>query len=407
MNLLLDDIMIETDVLVVGAGPAGSTAAKHAALNGANVILIDKKSEIGTPKRCAGGVYESGLKWLGIEPDPRWIAQVIVGGSIFAPDGTTLSVDDEVLPEKGYVLERKVFDKFMAMDAARAGAKIMIKTLATDLRKEETDDGNYYILTCERFGKEFEIKTRIIIAADGPESHIARWTGMTKSIKSKDLMSGAQYEMCNVKCDRNDLIELHMGKFAKGGYAWIFPKGGDIANVGIGISSAHKDKSAIEYLNDFIKSYPPLKDAKAVELNVGGIPIGGLIDNISGDNFLACGDAAGQVDSVTGGGLILGMLGGMCAGKVAGEAISEKDYSANKLKDYDKLFDEKSFGAMHKLDVGRELLDSFTDEDFNNLIQALCELDFTDVGVKDFIKVLFKLSPKLALKFTKLFKIVL
>lgn len=62
---------------------------------------------------------------------------------------------------------------------------------------------------------------------------------------------------------------------------------------------------------------------------------------------------------------------------------------------------------MHKLDVGRELLDSFTDEDFNNLIQALCELDFTDVGVKDFIKVLFKLSPKLALKFIKLFKIVL
>ena len=63
-------IMMETDVLVIGAGPAGSAAAKHAALGGASVILIDKKSEIGTPKRCAEGIYDHGLKWLEIEPNP-------------------------------------------------------------------------------------------------------------------------------------------------------------------------------------------------------------------------------------------------------------------------------------------------------------------------------------------------
>ena len=90
MNLFEDVIMIETDVLVVGAGPAGSMAAKHAALGGADVILIDKKSEIGTPKRCAEGVYESGLRWLEIEPDPAWIAQRINGGVIVAPNGTRL-----------------------------------------------------------------------------------------------------------------------------------------------------------------------------------------------------------------------------------------------------------------------------------------------------------------------------
>ena len=101
MNFVEDVIMIETDVLVVGAGPAGSMAAKHAALGGADVILIDKKSEIGTPKRCAEGVYESGLRWLEIEPDSAWIAQRINGGVIVAPNGTRLVLDETILPEKG------------------------------------------------------------------------------------------------------------------------------------------------------------------------------------------------------------------------------------------------------------------------------------------------------------------
>ena len=74
-------IMMETDVLVIGAGPAGSAAAKHAALGGASVILIDKKSEIGTPKRCAEGIYDHGLKWLEIEPDAQWAVQRINGGT--------------------------------------------------------------------------------------------------------------------------------------------------------------------------------------------------------------------------------------------------------------------------------------------------------------------------------------
>ena len=110
--------MIECDVVVVGAGPAGSTAAKHAALGGADVILIDKKSEIGTPKRCAEGIYNLGLEWLGIEPNPRWIAQRINGGILHAYDGSSIQLDETILPEHGYVLERKVFDKHMAMDAA-------------------------------------------------------------------------------------------------------------------------------------------------------------------------------------------------------------------------------------------------------------------------------------------------
>ena len=397
--------MMETDVLVIGAGPAGSAAAKHAALGGASVILIDKKSEIGTPKRCAEGIYDHGLKWLEIEVDSQWAVQRINGGTIIAPDKTRLTLDETILPEKGYIIERKVFDKYMAMDAARAGAKIMVKTLAKSVMKDQDSEGSFYIVECEQMGDLIEIKARIVIAADGPESRIAKAFGINSTTKPKHMMSGVQYEMVGVNCERMDLIELHLGAFAGGGYAWVFPKGDDIANVGIAISST-SEKPAIEYLNEFIESYPPLNNAKAVELNVGGDPIGGLIDRIYADNFLVCGDAAGQVDPITGGGIILGMLGGKTAGQVAARVVRDKDYSAERLREYDILYDEYTQGAIPKLAIARDVYLSLSDEDLNKIIHAFEGFDYKNMGVSDILKVFLKISPRLALKFSKLFKMV-
>ena len=407
MNFVEDVIMIETDVLVVGAGPAGSMAAKHAALGGADVILIDKKSEIGTPKRCAEGVYESGLRWLEIEPDSAWIAQRINGGVIVAPNGTRLVLDETILPEKGYVLERKIFDKHMAMDAGRAGSKIMVKTLFKSLRRESDENGEFFIVDCQRMDKSFQIKARIVIAADGPESHVARKAGINTATKPADMMSGVQYEMVGVHCERMDLIELHMGSFAGGGYAWIFPKGDDIANVGIGINDHKGGKAPIEYLNEFIEHSPLLDDAQAVELNVGGDPVGGLIENLYGDNILVCGDAAGQVDQVTGGGIILGMLGGRAAGIAAANAVRDNDCSKERLKEYEALYDEATFKAMPKIAVIKDLIDSFSDDDLNEIIEYFAALDLKGLSRSDAIKLFFKLSPRLTIKFRKLFKLIL
>ena len=397
--------MIETDILVIGAGPAGSAAAKHAALGGADVILIDKKSEIGTPKRCAEGIYDHGLKWLGIEPNPQWAVQRINGGVLVAPDKTRLTLDETILPEKGYIIERKVFDKYMAMDAARAGAKIMVKTLAKAILRDEDSNGSFYLVDCEQMGEIIEIKAKIVIAADGPESKIAKAVGINSTSNPQDMMSGIQYEMVGVNCERMDLVELHLGAFADGGYAWIFPKGEDIANVGI-VIPANTKRPAIDYLNDFISSYPPLNNAKAVELNVGGDPIGGMFEQIYADNFMVCGDAARQVDPITGGGIILGMLGGMTAGKVAAKAIKDKDYSKERLKEYYIEYDKITQGAIPKLKMAHEVYLSFSDDDLNQIIHAFVGLDYKNMVPKDIIKVLLKISPRIALKFTKLLKVI-
>ncbi len=192
--------MIKTDVLVIGSGPAGSSAAKHAALGGAKVIVIDKKSEIGAPKRCAEGVSKAGLADLGIEPNVRWVTKELDGVRLVSPNGTDvwLTSDEIELPEAGYILERKVFDKYMAMDAARAGAEIKIKTLAHGMRKE----GDAYVVTCEHMGELFEIKANIIIAADGPESRVARWAGLRTATKATNMESGIQFEMVGVEMEK-------------------------------------------------------------------------------------------------------------------------------------------------------------------------------------------------------------
>ena len=100
---------IETDVLVIGAGPAGSSTAKHAAKNGVDTILIDKKSELGAPKRCGEGVSEEGLNRLGIKLNSKWITKKLNGARLISPDGTDVWMGNNhvKISEADYILERK------------------------------------------------------------------------------------------------------------------------------------------------------------------------------------------------------------------------------------------------------------------------------------------------------------
>ncbi|EKQ50653.1 MAG: flavin-dependent dehydrogenase [Methanobacterium sp. Maddingley MBC34] len=393
--------MMETDILVIGAGPAGSTAAKHAAIGGANVIVIDKKSEIGTPKRCAEGVSKDGLKKLGIELSPRWIAKEATGVRMVSPNGTAVNLtEDKVkLPEAGYILERKIFDKHMAMDAGRAGAKIMVKTLATGLRREE----DQVMVTVENMGEELEIKAKIVIAADGPESRVGRWAGIKTALKPKNMESCAQFEMAGVQMAEPDCIEFHFGSVAPGGYAWIFPKGDDIANVGLGVLTTITDKSAYEHLLEFVESNPATKNAQPVELNIGGDPVGGLLKKMVADNVLVTGDAASMVNPLTGGGIISGMLGGRIAGQVAAQAVADGDYSHKNLKVYEKLCEDELGESFKKYLKAKEYLLSLSDEELDEIAEVFKDSDFETINTAEMVRKLVKISPKALLKLGKLF----
>ncbi len=393
--------LIETDVLVIGAGPAGSSTAKHAALNGANVILMDKKSEIGAPKRCAEGVSKEGLKKLGIEPSSRWVTKELSGVRLVSPDGTDVWLNDDrvKLPEAGYILERKVFDKFMAMDAARAGAKIMIKTLARGMRK----DYDCYIVSCERMGEDFEIKAKIIVGADGPESRVGRWGGLKTAIKPKNMESGIQFEMAGVEMEDPDCIEFYFGSVAPGGYAWIFPKGDDIANVGLGIVSTETDKTAYEHLVEFVAKCPATQNAQAVELNIGGDPVGGMLKTLVTDNLMIVGDAAGHVNPLTGGGIITALEAGMYAGEVAAAAVKDGDYSEKRLFGYQEKCEIEIGNSFDKYLKTKDYLLSLSDSDLDSIAAAFQDVEFDAINTSELIKLLIKVSPKALLKLGKLF----
>jgi digeranylgeranylglycerophospholipid reductase len=394
-------MLIETDVLVIGAGPAGSSAAKHAALNGANVILIDKKSEIGAPKRCAEGVSKEGLKKLMIEPSSRWVTKELSGVRMIAPNGSSVWLNEEKvkLPEAGYILERKVFDKHMAMDSARAGAQIMVKTLATGLRRE----GENMVVSAETMGEEFEIQAKIVIGADGPESGVGRWAGLKTTIKPKNMESCAQYEMANVKMHDPNSIEFYFGSVAPGGYAWIFPKGDDIANVGLGILTTETDKSAYHHLQEFVEKNPATQSAQPVELNIGGDPVGGMLKELVTDNFMIVGDAASQVNPLTGGGIISAMEGGLYAGEAAASAVRDGDYSAKKLTRYQERCEE-NIQSKFKRDLKvKDYLLTLSDDELNSIADAFQDIEMDNINTAELIKNLVKVSPKALLKLGKLF----
>lgn len=391
----------EVDVLVIGAGPAGSMAAREASKNGAKTLIIDKKSEIGTPKRCGEGILDGVLEKVGITPDERWIARHIDGARLVAPDNTSAWFTSETLetPATGIILERKVFDKHVTMDAVRSGAEVMLKTEAIGITRKE----DCLIADIKGFDTDItQIKAKIIIGADGPEGRVGTWMGLNTKVPISEMESGAQYEMTNLKMEKNDTIEFYFGSVAPGGYAWIFPKGYDTANIGIDVSGVKGTKNALEYLDDFIANNEETKGGQIVEVNVGGNPLCGIFDKIIADNFMLVGDAAGCVSPITGGGIDTGLESGMIAGRVAAKAVKEGNCSEENLKEYSEYVDENIGKKFEKLITVRDFIYNLEDEDMNEYIGALAKANISTLSTKSLLKAMIKVSPRKLLKLRKL-----
>ncbi len=380
------------DVVIAGAGPGGCGAAIAAARAGLRVLLVEKRQEIGSPKRCGEGLSRSSLERMGIEYNPVWMRRKIIGATVYAPNGKFVRYDGEDL---GWIIERKVFDKWLANKAVSAGAKVLAKTEVVDIIREE---GILSGVVLYSQGKEVRIKTKILIAADGVESKVARLVGFRTNLNPSDLVSGFQYEMAGVDIDP-DRIELYFGnEIAPGGYVWIFPKGETIANIGIGVRKPFAKKTAKEYLDEFIESKPGLRNGSILEVNAGGVPVGGLMENMVSDGFMIVGDAAHQVNPIHGGGISEAFVGGKIAGEVAAEAIKAGDVSAEFLKVYNERWWEERGKKLQKIFKLRLVAESLTDDELNWLAEYLSGEDLVNLskskGFVKFAKLLMK-KPRL------------
>ena len=349
------------DVIVVGSGPGGSSVAKKCAELGLSVAVFEKRQEIGAPKRCGEGLSSLAADRLDLKIPQQAITQTIDGCIVYAPNGKQAVIDFG--KTAGYILERKYFDKWVAMEASRAGAYIQAKTSVTGLVK----DGELIKGVRAEFENEaFEARAKIVVAADGVESKVSRWAGLNTANKLVNIDSGYQFEMSNIEISDPHKIHLFFGnKIAPRGYVWIFPKGKDVANVGVGVALC--EKPARYYLEEFVKNEPTLSKGSIIEVNSGGIPVGGLLDNMVLNGFLAVGDAAHQVNPIHGGGIKEATVAGRIAGDVIADAIGKGDVSKPALEPYNRRWWEERGNELKRVQKLREVVEKLSDEDFNNL----------------------------------------
>ncbi|NYB51459.1 MAG: NAD(P)/FAD-dependent oxidoreductase [Methanobacteriaceae archaeon] len=348
------------DVVVVGGRIGGSTASIFASKNGADVLMIEKNQEIGTPVQCAEATSSQTFKTLEIEPSSKYVCSEIYGADVYAPDGTHGHLEGGYA--EGFILERKIFDKHLAIEAAKSGADIMVKTRVRNLI---TREGRVCGVVAKHMGKTLEIKADVVIAADGIESRVAQMAGLNTTRTPESLYSCAQYEMVGLETDPH-YLKFYLGqKIAPKGYAWIFPKEENVANVGVGVRS--NTKTAYYFLKKFTSKI----DATPVELNVGGVPVTGPVEKTYTDGLMVVGDAAGQVEPFTGGGIHVTAHCGRVAGEVAAEAIEKDKFSANFLKKYETRW-KKEIGHDLKQSLKyRKIMDQLSDEEMNILAKFL------------------------------------
>jgi digeranylgeranylglycerophospholipid reductase len=390
------------DVVVVGCGPGGSTAARFAAKAGLSVCVLDRSQEIGLPVRCGEGIAKVWLDELSMKPNPKWIAHEVDGAMIVAPNGKYITLDEaNAGNECGYVIHRDKFDQDLARMAANEGAEIRLKTFVKDLLKK---NGNICGIKATSFGKNKEIFANIVIGADGFQSQVGPWAGIDTRLKAKDINSCFQYTMTRVDIDFKHNGFYIGNKVAPGGYAWIFPKGENTANVGIGVnlSKVSGKASAKRYLERFIESQPGLSKGMAIRETAGAISCCHPIDRTTTDGVMLVGDAARQIDPLTGGGVVFACLAGKRAGQIATTAVEKGDFSNGTLIDYDRLWRQDFEEQLVRNYFGKEKFLQLGDDTLNKLIDALSEIEINKVTTLDILQAVNEKYPELVEEFGNL-----
>ena len=320
------------DIAVVGAGPAGSMAALYAASStGLKVVLFERKSEAGIPVRCGEGIGHKGLVSY-IEPRPEWIKSNVKRSIMVSPSGIQVQIANV---EKSYILDREKMDSDIVQMAIKAGATYYSKTPVTSIKK--VDISNYELITPQQ-----NYFAKVIIIADGVESKLARCFGWNTTLALKDIESSAFARVVSPLIDKETCIFYTGTHVAPGGYAWVFPRGVGEANVGLGISgSSSYAGKARELLDRFInKEFPA---ARTYNYHCGGIPATKWLHPLNKDGVMLVGDAARQVNALSGAGISYSLFAGKTAGLVAAKAFSNGKVDYAGLAEYEKLW-KKTFG---------------------------------------------------------------
>ncbi len=349
--------MEEWDVIVVGGGPAGLSAAKFSAELGLKVILLEANSDIRAWKPCGEGTSKTTFETAGIEPKPGVVSNEL-NMKVYAPSGKYVEI-----PLHGYAINKDLFLLELAKKAYLAGAEIRVGERVESVLKENGK------VCGVRTVKGEILRGKVVVGADGYNSVVAKSSGLDNST---ELIPTYQYKMVGLELDSYNSGRIYVGSMAPGGYAWIFPKDEQVANVGIGV----RPGSPKLYLDKFIKDRPEIF-RRAKIIGVGGyvVPIGGLAKEYIGDGVILIGDAAGMVIPFTGAGIHSSIAAGKAVSRTIAEALEKGDTSRKALSSFEREYEGWIKRIKDSLRAMR-VFERLSDNDLNELADVL---DYEDV----------------------------
>lgn len=368
---------METDIVIIGAGPAGLSAAETAAKQNIDVIVLEKSSEIGYPIHTSGGSWIKELINLGVS---EHLFHPIKKCRFIAPNKEARFVFEEPL---ACVLDVRGLYQSMAEKAAQAGAKIIVNTRVLE---PIIEDGYVKgVKAVSNIDGDLEIKAKVTIDASGFSSVAARKVGLHAGFRRFGV--GAEYDLYAPKYDQDESVLIVGSNVAPSGYGWIFPHGNNRVRVGVGLIHPVSTENPKKYLNKLINEIPGVSDnltnSAQIEYHHGIVPSEGLVKKTVSNGLIVVGDAAGQLNALVGEGIRYAIMFGKLAGRTAADSVLNKNNSENFLKKYQNSWND----FRKKIEITYEInkrIAQYSDEKWDKRAEMLSKL--TPNQFADFIK---------------------
>jgi digeranylgeranylglycerophospholipid reductase len=385
------------DVVVIGAGPGGGSAALHAARAGLSTLILEADPEVGTPVHCGECLSDLAVQNLDLELPDHVKALDVKGIRVIFPDGT-----EKLLTEQGYVLEKHLFERWLCDEAGKKGAELLLKHRVTSMERVYNSQNQFTNWKIDGRGEEFPIECKAIIDGSGVSGAAAKLLDMGGDV---EVIAGFQYEMLDVPND--GYLDFYLWpKYSPHGYVWMIPKEGGRANVGLVTTDK---KGAIKYLESFIEdtyladkptANPPWRAQGTKIRPFGGtIPISGPRTTTVGDGILLVGDAAGFTSPLFEGGTHLALWSGREAAQTMAAAIKENDLSNKRLMSYERAW-KKRFPPYNKILKGKTALYDLTDDEMSVMARCLPE-ELGSMSPLDKVVIGFRILVRKPMLFTK------